>query len=193
MQQGDDFFQADLTTAPIPPSRSETTPPALIAAGTNVQDMSVFADSCRSTSMKSFWNSRCILVKAFALALMPWAAHALDPSKDLSQYRCKTWTGDNELPAEVITSVAQAKNGLLWLGSQNGLISFDGIDFRTVSLPREPEFRKQSIMHGGLLKRRAMVRHRRRWCWLLWSRREVFRAAWSVGNSVDELSRHIRG
>jgi signal transduction histidine kinase/ligand-binding sensor domain-containing protein len=69
-----------------------------------------------------------------ALALMlgpaaPYPLLALDPHKSLTLYSRTTWTQANGLPEETITRIAQTRDGLLWLGTHEGLVRFDGYEF----------------------------------------------------------------
>jgi ligand-binding sensor domain-containing protein len=49
----------------------------------------------------------------------------------LSGYRVSSWSEDNGLPAGPIWALAQDGNGFLWIGSDAGLLRFDGVRFRT--------------------------------------------------------------
>jgi len=64
------------------------------------------------------------------LACCP-CAFALNPSLDTNQYAHKSWTIRDGFFKGVITSIAQTPDGYLWLGTEFGLLRFDGI--RTVS------------------------------------------------------------
>jgi ligand-binding sensor domain-containing protein len=61
-------------------------------------------------------------------------AFALDPSKTLSQYVHRTWQVQQGLPEASIYSIVQTRDGYLWLGTQTGLIRFDGARFTTVDV-----------------------------------------------------------
>jgi ligand-binding sensor domain-containing protein len=67
------------------------------------------------------------------LLLSPLAVRAadLDPLLPLSQYGMDTWDGADGLPQFRIRAVLQTRDGYLWLGTANGLVRFDGIDFTT--------------------------------------------------------------
>ena len=54
---------------------------------------------------------------------------ALDPARSLSQYNCRTWRRDNGLPANSVNAIAVGRDGRLWLGTSQGLIHFDGVEF----------------------------------------------------------------
>lgn len=71
---------------------------------------------------------------AFGLAV---SALALDSSKSVFQFNCRTWTKQSGLPVETVEALTQTKDGYLWLGTQSGLLLFDGHDFRPmpVDLP----------------------------------------------------------
>lgn len=55
----------------------------------------------------------------------------LDPGKSLTQYQMEVWGADDGLPQKSIYSIRQSKDGFLWLGTQEGLVRFDGIEFHT--------------------------------------------------------------
>jgi PAS domain S-box-containing protein len=54
-------------------------------------------------------------------------AASLDPGKSLSQYTRAEWGTDSGLPMDIVTAIARDKDGFLWLGSEEGLVRFDGI------------------------------------------------------------------
>ncbi len=47
----------------------------------------------------------------------------------LSQYGHDVWTSDSGLPQNSITTILQSADGYLWLGTQEGLVRFDGVKF----------------------------------------------------------------
>src|SRR5208283_3487269 len=57
-------------------------------------------------------------------------AIALDPSLDISQYAHTAWTVRGGFAQGPIHSIAQTPDGYLWLGTEFGLLRFDGV--RTV-------------------------------------------------------------
>src|SRR5205085_2838267 len=69
------------------------------------------------------------LAVACALLLSAPRAQALDPKKALSQYVHDVWTTDRGLPQNAITSLARSADGYLWLGTEEGLVRFDGLRF----------------------------------------------------------------
>jgi len=52
-----------------------------------------------------------------------------------AQYRIDAWTTENGLPQNVITEIAQTRDGFLWLATFGGLVRFDGANMHA-SRPR---------------------------------------------------------
>ena len=67
--------------------------------------------------------------KALALAFLAAPAAALDPSRAVTQYRRDAWNTREGLPQSSVESMAQTRDGYLWLGTQEGLARFDGVQF----------------------------------------------------------------
>src|SRR5262245_35243902 len=61
--------------------------------------------------------------------LLAWSpcAFALDPALDVSQYAHTAWKIREGFPKGQINSIAQTPDGYLWLGTQFGLLRFDGV------------------------------------------------------------------
>ncbi len=76
----------------------------------------------------SFRMSTRIAVALVALASSA-PATALDPAKQLSQFGYRAWTQQQGLPQDSVRVIAQARDGALWLGTDEGLARFDGTDF----------------------------------------------------------------
>jgi ligand-binding sensor domain-containing protein len=60
-------------------------------------------------------------------------ARALDPNRLPSQYIREQWTNENRFPGGAVNAIAQTADGYLWIGTDKGLIRFDGFNFRPVS------------------------------------------------------------
>src|ERR1700747_2629103 len=55
------------------------------------------------------------------------SAFALDPNLDVSQYAHKSWTVREGFFKGSVSSIAQTPDGYLWLGTEFGLLRFDGV------------------------------------------------------------------
>ena len=62
-----------------------------------------------------------------ALASVP--GMALDPRKAITQYIQTAWNTNAGLPESSVHSIAQTKDGYLWLATEQGLARFDGVRF----------------------------------------------------------------
>ena len=61
-------------------------------------------------------------------------ADALDPNRLPSQYVRGQWTtAETGFPGGAVNGIAQTADGYLWIGTDRGLLRFDGFNFRTVS------------------------------------------------------------
>ena len=67
-----------------------------------------------------------IVLAGILLTLRP-CAFALNPALDINQYAHKAWTAREGLTQGQITSIAQTADGYIWLGTEFGLLRFDGI------------------------------------------------------------------
>jgi signal transduction histidine kinase/ligand-binding sensor domain-containing protein/CheY-like chemotaxis protein len=54
---------------------------------------------------------------------------ALDPAKAISQYEHTTWRSEDGLPQNSIQAITQTHDGYLWMGTQEGLVRFNGTTF----------------------------------------------------------------
>src|SRR5712692_5803949 len=59
-------------------------------------------------------------------------AHALDPHRKFSQYVREKWSAANGLPGGAVHAIAQSPDGYLWIGTDKGLVRFDGFTFLPV-------------------------------------------------------------
>ena len=59
------------------------------------------------------------------------SAAALEPSTLLANYGRQSWAMENGLPQNTVQALAQTKDGFLWLGTEAGLVRFDGVEFQT--------------------------------------------------------------
>jgi len=94
------------------------------------------------------------LVALGTLGVLLWCpdAPALNPSLDVSQYAHTAWTYRNGFMQGAVNAIAQTPDGYLWLGTQSGVVRFDGV--RAVPLPLEPGQQLPSTSVGALLAAR---------------------------------------
>lgn len=70
---------------------------------------------------------------------------ALDPGMALTQYYQKNWRNTDGLPQNTITSLAQTPDGYLWMGTLEGLVRFDGVQFTRFNTRTTPEIKHNMV------------------------------------------------
>ncbi|HLP48873.1 MAG TPA: two-component regulator propeller domain-containing protein, partial [Candidatus Kapabacteria bacterium] len=69
------------------------------------------------------------VLTVLTIALMPGFGFPLDPGKQITQYIHDAWGIEQGLPQNSVSSVIQTGDGYLWLGTEEGLVRFDGSHF----------------------------------------------------------------
>src|SRR5215831_18095042 len=69
----------------------------------------------------------------FILPLFSRPAFALDPNRTLTQYLHRIWQLPQGLPDATVTSILQTDDGYLLLGTETGLVRFDGVRFSEIN------------------------------------------------------------
>ncbi len=84
---------------------------------------------------------------AALVMLVPGAAVALDPARDLHQYKHVRWTIAEGAP-QSIYALAQSIDGYLWIASTSGVYRFDGVSFEHIPLraPRADSWRATALL-----------------------------------------------
>jgi len=72
-------------------------------------------------------------------------AFALDPARALTQARLSIWTSETGLPQNTIDAIVQTRDGYLWMGTEEGLVRFDGVRFAVSDRQNAPALRSSFI------------------------------------------------
>jgi diguanylate cyclase (GGDEF)-like protein/PAS domain S-box-containing protein len=78
-----------------------------------------------------------LLIAALLLAARP--VYALDPAKRIEEYVLDQWDVRHGLPFTTVRAIRQTPDGYLWLGTQSGLVRFDGAHFSLFDVQNAPE------------------------------------------------------
>ena len=70
---------------------------------------------------------------------------ALEPSKSVAQYGLDAWTSREGLPQNSVKALLQTRDGYLWLGTEEGLVRFDGSSLTAYSTRNTDAFRQNTI------------------------------------------------
>ena len=97
------------------------------------------------TALPKYLPTRRWFLLGLGILLFGPRLFALDPSKTVFQYNIQTWNRQNGLPFNRISSIVQTPDGYLWMGTQNGLVRFDGIDFVRTAIPNRAGWRSMNV------------------------------------------------
>ena len=86
---------------------------------------------------------RSVVGWVLGLLLVAMSASAAAPIAD---YLVRNWQTEDGLPDNTVTAIQQTTNGYLWLGTFNGLVRFDGVQFKTYDAANTPELRSSRIL-----------------------------------------------
>ncbi|HEX4130330.1 MAG TPA: two-component regulator propeller domain-containing protein [Pirellulales bacterium] len=75
---------------------------------------------------------RCLFVATVVVTACTTRSSALDPERTLTQCFQRIWQVQQGLPRGTIYAILQTSDGHLWLGTQAGLVRFDGVEFTSV-------------------------------------------------------------
>ena len=84
--------------------------------------------------MRDTWTRLAGLSTGLVMTLLGPPAIALDPSHQLTQFGHTAWrVRDGQLPGSPL-ALAQTSDGFLWIGTEAGLVRFDGVRFVPLEL-----------------------------------------------------------
>ena len=66
----------------------------------------------------------------FFVVSLTGIAWCLDPHKPITQYLHTVWRSEDGLPQNSIQALLRTKDGYLWFGTQEGLVRFNGLEFK---------------------------------------------------------------
>lgn len=74
------------------------------------------------------------------------AAQAREPGKAISQYVRDQWSRESGFPAGQVYAIAQTADGYLWVGTEKGLVRFDGLTFKLIQPPNSQGGATSSVL-----------------------------------------------
>jgi signal transduction histidine kinase/ligand-binding sensor domain-containing protein len=73
------------------------------------------------------------LMALFAIVCVFDTVHAIDPNLSVSMYIRDQWGAERGFPGGPVYAIAQTADGYLWIGTEKGLVRFDGLSFHLVN------------------------------------------------------------
>ena len=91
---------------------------------------------------------RRAIVRALALlTILARCGLALDPTQPTGSYLRTAFTVEDGLPSNVVNAIVQTRNGFLWIGTDAGLVRFDGRHFTMIDF-RGPRSAAQGVVRS---------------------------------------------
>jgi len=78
------------------------------------------------------------LLAGLAAAGFVIAARAAEPDRALSQYIRNRWGTERGFPGGPVYAITQTADGYLWIGTEKGLVRFDGLNFQLIQHANTP-------------------------------------------------------
>lgn len=121
---------------------------------------------------------------ALIAALAPAAAQRASEASPAESYTRENWTVADGLPINSITALLQTRDGYLWLGTNDGVVRFDGVRFTVYNAGNTPELPSNRIV--------ALHEDRAGALWILTEQQHLVRYLRGRFTNVD-AKRGLRG
>ena len=90
-------------------------------------------------------NSMVIFITLFMALWFSDMSLGLDRERIITEYMIDAWNTDSGLPTNSIVTLLQTSDGYLWIGTEEGLIRFDGVTFTIFDENNTPEITNNYI------------------------------------------------
>ena len=127
--------------------------------------------------MRTSSPTRLLWVVLAAGLLHAGSARALDPEHGFRQVGVDVWSSLEGLPQNTVQAVQQTRDGYVWIGTQAGLVRFDGVRFVTRNSANTP-----AILHDDI---QALAETEDGWLWVATYGGGVVRLRGDVCERVD--------
>ena len=128
--------------------------------------------------------SAAALVLALTALIPATPVLALDPNRAITQYSLDTWRKRDGLPQRAVSAVARTTDGYVWVGTEEGLLRFDGAKFRLYDASNTPQLARHNVVR--------LLAARQGGLWigtlgggLVWTDGETFRR-WTTRDGLSE-------
>lgn len=97
------------------------------------------SNTFRDRTIRGHWLRLWVLAWCAGICLLRPAC-ALDPNRAISQYIHDTWDTDKGFIGGQVYAISESDDGYLWIGTEQGLVRYDGFNFTLIRqpIPDEP-------------------------------------------------------
>jgi len=88
----------------------------------------------------------CMLCAMAAVTFAQSKTHSDMINPAAAGFVSEEWRTENGLPINIINQVHQTPNGYLWMATFNGLIRFDGVEFKELNAGNSPNLISNRIL-----------------------------------------------
>lgn len=81
------------------------------------------------------WSGKFLLILLVSVGIMDARA----------QYRFDSWTADKGLPQNSVYSITQTPDGYIWFTTFDGLVRFDGVNFKVFNKSNSKDFKTNRL------------------------------------------------
>ncbi len=92
------------------------------------------SNTFRNRMIQSNRLRRFLLAGLVGICLVS-TARALDPTRAMSQYIHDKWGAERGFIGGEVYAICQSTDGYLWIGTERGLVRFDGFNFTLIQRP----------------------------------------------------------
>jgi len=95
--------------------------------------------------LKKGLGSSYSMILLFLVLLYPSPMYPLDPLKKVHTYPVSSWDVEDGLPQSSVMAILQTRNKYLWMGTERGLVRFDGVNFITLHSTENKNIRNNRV------------------------------------------------
>ncbi len=123
---------------------SHSGPPRLAVAESNFYKSGICLEAVSHAPRLKF--KALLAMQALLIGLPgPQVAAGLNVRDSLSQYGRQTWQTENGLPQDTVQAILQTRDGYIWLGTEGGLVRFDGLHFAVYDIQNTAGLKSNNI------------------------------------------------
>src|SRR5918999_403763 len=103
------------------------------------------SSTMRLTSRRTQCSALPLKLLIPALLLCAGSAGGLDPGRPAGEFARRAWQTDSGLPQNTVHSIAQTRDGYVWVATEEGLARFDGLSFKIFDRQNTPALKSNDV------------------------------------------------